>query len=187
MIKSRRSTRFSAFDFLPIPGPGKNPTEFASPSGGNGDQSEAPPGPFRGQTKSLAPHHCWLANRINAPAAINTATRIPTTSEATNAEGWATFSCGRVRVQMASINSGQRPSQCRPWQRAMLHLAAQAAGLRCAEAMVEVQSNSNLCGSANSGSRTNSEFRGDACWPLLACRPAGFLYSRRISHKGGHR
>src|SRR5258708_2946807 len=52
-------------------------------SGGNGDQSKAPPGPFRGQTKSLAPLHCRLTNRINAPAAINTAIRIPTTSEAT--------------------------------------------------------------------------------------------------------
>ena len=43
--------------------------------------------------------------------------------------------------------------------------------LRCAEAMVEVHSNSNL---ANSGSRTKREFRGDDCWPLLTCRPAGF-------------
>src|SRR5262245_45994734 len=31
----------------------------------------------------LAPHHCWLTNKIKAPAAINRASRIPATSETT--------------------------------------------------------------------------------------------------------
>ena len=56
-------------------------------SGGNGDQSKAPPGPFpqgrQSPTKSLAPHHCWLTNKIKAPAVINTASGIPATSETT--------------------------------------------------------------------------------------------------------
>src|SRR5262249_42253165 len=32
---------------------------------------------------SLAPHHRWLTNKTNAPAAINTAIKIPTTNEIT--------------------------------------------------------------------------------------------------------
>jgi hypothetical protein len=34
----------------------------------------------------LAPLHFWLTNRKNIPTAINTAIRIPTTSEAPNAD-----------------------------------------------------------------------------------------------------
>src|SRR5262245_34898893 len=39
----------------------------------------------RSPTKSLAldKSHCWLTNRINAPATINGASRIPTTNEMT--------------------------------------------------------------------------------------------------------
>ena len=54
-------------------------------SGGNGDQRKAPIR-FRhdhGKANSLAPHHRWLTNKTNAPAAINTAFKIPTTNEIT--------------------------------------------------------------------------------------------------------
>src|SRR6266478_8175821 len=39
--------------------------------------------PMARQDGPLAPHHCWLTNKIKAPAAINRASRIPATSETT--------------------------------------------------------------------------------------------------------
>src|SRR5262249_44218317 len=59
-----------------------------------------PARPRQGQspTKSLALHklHCWLVNRIKAPAAINRAIRTPTTNDVRHAD--EAQACRRRRV-----------------------------------------------------------------------------------------
>jgi hypothetical protein len=59
------------------------------------------------QDKTLAPHHCWLTNRIKAPAAINRASRIPATSETTQCR------LGLTSFDPAPFCAAPRPNQKR--------------------------------------------------------------------------
>src|SRR6516164_7168211 len=60
--------------------------------------------------RPLAPHHCWLTNRIKAPAAINRASRIPATSETTQCR------LGLTRL-FAPLQDPTRREVC-PWRSA---------------------------------------------------------------------
>src|SRR5262249_49674852 len=52
-------------------------------------------------------HHCWLTNRRNAPTPINTASRIPTTSETTQCR------LGLTSFDPAPFCAAPRPDQNR--------------------------------------------------------------------------
>src|SRR6516225_10460372 len=73
--------------------------------------------------RRLAPHHCWLTNRIKAPAAINRASRIPATSETTQCR------LGLTSFDPAPFCAAPRPNQNRSLSIAVHHRRCFAAGL----------------------------------------------------------
>ena len=74
--------------------------------------------PIARQSELLAQPHCWLTNKTNAPAPINRATRIPTTSEITQ--------CRRALTSfdLAPFCAAPRPNQKRRFPIAPRRLAS---------------------------------------------------------------
>src|SRR5262249_20157913 len=63
--------------------------------------------PIADQIFSTAGAYCWLTNRIKAPAAINRASRIPTTNEITQCR------LGLISFDAAPFCAAPRPNQKR--------------------------------------------------------------------------